>query len=166
MIAIGKLVTEWAVCESLIWGLFSSLTETESGGTSAVLWLSFRNTSSRVNVVDRLAKSAELSEMLKTEVEEAVNNFNALSKVRNFFCHAWYAANTETLQLAAIESHRLSSNGVVVEREEFTEATVAKVTVAIQDAQKLCRSLWRVLHDLRDELQLPNGSFVLQHAGA
>lgn len=165
MLSIGRLITGWALCESLIWGFFSSLTETENGGTSPILWLSHRNTSSRVNVVERLIKSSDVSKELQEEISGSLSKFNDLSKIRNFFCHAWYAADADTMELKSIQSHRLNSTGVVVEEEPFTAETVSKVILAIDDAEALLKLLWKQLYHLRDELQLPNGSFVLQHAG-
>ncbi len=166
VLCLGRLVVAWSICESNIWGLFSSLTETENGGVSPILWLSHRSTSSRVNVVDRLIKSSDISEQLKDEISSSISTFNELSKTRNFFCHAWYAADVETLSLKQIQSHRLNATGAVIDEEKFTPETVTKIVQSIEVAGVLSNSLWKQLYHLREELGLPNGSFVLQHAGA
>ncbi len=166
MLAIGRLISEWATCESLIWGLFYSLTETPRGGTSSILWLSTRGTSARITLVQRLAASANLPDELHSELKAAIEKFADITKTRNFFCHAWYAADRETMALKQIESHRLKGDSAVIDRELFSASTIEKTVSSTREAEDLSQRLWKVVHDVRVVLGLPNGSFVLQHAGA
>lgn len=167
MLCIGRLVAEWAVCESLIWGLFQSFTYTgREDSTTAVLWLSTRGTGAKVTLVERLAAASQISPQLLEALKSKTAAFGEITKTRNFFCHAWYAGDRESMELKQIESHKLRGDAAVTEREEFTVATIEKASSAVIAAGNLSHELWAVLHDVRVELGLPNGSYILQHAGA
>ena len=144
VICVGQLVVEWAVCESILRGVYVAIT----GGTSStardfseVAWLSTSNTNARCDLLTRATFAANIPETFKKEIKVTISHFKGVTRTRNFFCHAAYEVNPDTFELVAVEGHHLTLNEELVEFDRRTadKAMVHSLLTAITNCGRLAR---------------------------
>ncbi|MGO8040835.1 hypothetical protein [Rhizobium leguminosarum] len=153
--AIGALVVMWATAESLFWGLFNTFTAKEGTETSAVLWLSVKNTSSRIELIRNVARQ-HVSDDLCKRINECARDFESVSRLRNIFCHAYYRGDPVSQRLATVMSSATSAkNGIVHETMTADADLVARIVKGIETILPLKQRIAEVLDDVRASLSLP-----------
>lgn len=144
VMCIGQLVGEWAVCESVVRGVYVTLT----GGLSVadrdyaeIAWLSTPNTKQRCDLLTRTIFASPIPDQFKKSIEGILKNFRGVSVTRNFFCHASYEVRPDTFELTAVESHHLTLNEdlVVFDRRAADKAMVHSQLTAIANCGRLAR---------------------------
>jgi hypothetical protein len=106
--AIGALVTTWGTDESWFLAMLQALLAGDKS-SAMIVWASFHNTRSRLELVRRLVRQHVTDEALRADLESAITEFAGCTKIRNFFCHAAYGGDEEG-RLAVAHSINVSTS--------------------------------------------------------
>jgi hypothetical protein len=151
--AIGCLVMEWGITETLFYGVLEALAGRRDTENATVVWLSNRDNRGRIELITKLAKVQNLGPVAPDEIVTLCKRFRAVTKVRNFFCHATYDASAGG-ELLGVEGFQLTDNDDPVGREyrPLSQGLVNEIVTAIQDAKRLNIDMWRFMPRLKAAL--------------
>lgn len=156
---VGQLVAEWAVCESVLRGLFIALT----GGTSSqaaahaeVAWLSCSNSKQRRDLFVRSVQISEWAVAYKAEILLLLERFKTVSDARNSYAHAFYVGDADTIKLKEIQFVRLTLDEQVIKvtSKPANKATVNELTQAIQRCGDLNREIFGFLQAIQCHMKV------------
>ncbi len=158
VMCVGKLVAEWAVCETLFRGMYVCLIggHSEIGSDYAeIAWLSTPNVKSRRDLLARCIVASGLPSEFKDEVALLSKRFKTISETRNFYCHAFYVVEPVGLQLQSIEGYNLTYDDEIisVETKKASKSTVGEILTAIHNCENLSRECMGFLFALHAKLQ-------------
>lgn len=106
--AIGLLMMEWANLESVLRAIYVCVVGSPDRTHSEIAWLSTMATRTRCDLLKRSNNASDLPQEYKDEIQLIVNEFESLNKTRNFFAHAGYSVDPNTLTVTMIESYSLN----------------------------------------------------------
>ncbi len=158
LICIGKLVAEWANCESVFYVVFFCLTGRPNGNAD-VLWHSVKGTSRRVEIISHLIRyeqALNLDPELAEALQRCLNNFRTVTGIRNYYCHSIYNADDKGM-LARVENWHISDDDNVVidaKTKYVSKDTINQICCAIDQCIDVSERTFKLAHRLRDALQL------------
>jgi len=152
LVSIGGLVVNWANNESVFLAMLQCLV---GGGkhTAAIIWHSQRTTRGRLDLVARLVREQVNDTELVEQIDQAINQFAGLSRVRNFFCHAMYDYDPE-MRLLSATSVNLTPDGYPIESEskKMDRATLNEIKDAAMKLADTNLEQWRLVIRLQRAL--------------
>lgn len=162
VMCVGQLVASWAVCETVLRGIYVVLTccaKEPDRQYAELSWLSLRDSKSRRDMLMRATQLSSLPQNFKAEIFYLLDRFKTVSETRNFYCHASYVANPKTYELTDIEGYRLTLDDRVISftKKPSNKATINELMISIRNCESLNREIFGFLLSLEDELgaQLP-----------
>lgn len=161
---VGSLVMHWGVVETMFYGLLECMAGRADTQNARVIWLTLRTTEARLGMIGQLAKVQNLGEVTAGEVQSACERFKGITRVRNYFCHAFYEADLSG-QIVEIQNLRLSQSDdpLSEDHKPLNKATLNEIAHAVGEALKLNIDMWKLLIRLRQSLgqeqllELPEG---------
>ncbi|WP_337188074.1 hypothetical protein [Phenylobacterium sp.] len=154
---VGVLVMQWGICESVFYGILDALAGQSNTGIGVVVWFSSRNNRDRIDLIVHLSKARALSTKTEREVAAACKRMRSVTKVRNFFCHAYYEA--DALGDGAIKTVRGYSltdayEPLAVDARPLTKGLLNEIASAIRETARLNYDAWKLLLQIQKELKV------------
>ena len=151
-IVIGQLIVNWANNESVFLAMLQNLLACQTHRQAAIVWHSHKNTRSRLQLVDSLARDLIRDDDLKDLVLSASKHFYNLTKVRNFYCHGIYRHNDD-MAIIAIQSFDIKNSDenddVVTQKNKiFNVDTIKEISDISMKFVKTNRELWAIVREI------------------
>ena len=160
LLSVGKLVAVWGNCESCFYGIYFCLAG-RSNGNADVTWASIYSTRKRMEILHNLVRyDADLPEDTKAEIFGCLAEFDALTLVRNFYCHARYNCEEDDETIVSIEQWGLApirkpTDPIFKEKSRpATKDTVNQICSTADRIVELSRRVSRQAYRVRDCLKL------------
>jgi hypothetical protein len=99
LISVGKLVADWANCETCFYAIYFCVAG-RANGNADVTWASVLSTRRRLTILHHLVRyETGIDDPTKADILKCLQEFDALTAIRNYYCHARYrtAADEETI---------------------------------------------------------------------
>jgi hypothetical protein len=152
--SVGDLNFAWANNESLLIYFTMLLLRTDEV-SAAIVFATLNTTRARLDLVERLAKTHLRDAALCKEIAVALDEFAALTRVRNEYNHCTFVVgeggeltHTQTLKLK--ESRGRLSFGV---RRPIDKRRLAELSKASAELKSLNRRLWQMLPMIEDAMR-------------
>lgn len=144
---IGNVVFSWSNNESMFVYVLMLLIETDDV-SAAIIFATLNTTRARLDLVQRLAKVKIEDRDTAQALEELVERFNALTRLRNEFNHSMYTLDgkgeiTHTSSMRVQESRR-GGLQLGVSRP-MDDERIREIVRAIEEMKALNRDLWALL---------------------
>jgi hypothetical protein len=156
LICIGKLIVEWANCESVFYGVFYCLTG-RSNGNADVLWHSVQSTKRRMAMISDLIRyETDFDPALATALQKCIENFRNPTGVRNYYCHSIYNGDENGI-MARVENWHIADddNEVIQSKTKLvSKDTINQICCTIDQCIEIAERTFKLVHQLRDALQL------------
>jgi hypothetical protein len=143
---IGDLNFAWSNNESMLIYVIMLLLKTDEIA-AAIVFSTLNTTRSRVDLIQRLAKTQLKDTALRREIEQLLTQFLRSTRIRNEFNHATYSVGADG-EITHTHSMKLEENrgrlrfGV---RRPVDDKRKQELEVAIRELKLINRSMWDLL---------------------
>lgn len=149
--AIGQLVINWANCESVFLAMIQLATAKPE--IAFQTWHSLRTTKARADLSVRMVRAECQDVTLCDEIGKAAGEFDRISAVRNFYCHAMYEYDDDLHMTSANGAATPPSGGMAKSREKPLDAeALNEIQHAAHRCVEINQSLWTLVHRLEESL--------------
>jgi hypothetical protein len=159
LICIGKLIAEWANCESCFYVVFFCLAGRPNGNAD-VIWASVQSTKRRMEIItDLIRYETSLDPDLATALHKCIARFVAITALRNYYCHSIYHTDDNGMMSRVDNWHipQIPTDPIQIietKSKPVSKATINELCCTIDRCMELSDDVFKLLHKLRDALQL------------
>ncbi len=146
LLLLGRLNYTWTNTESLLIHLIAGLSGTRKD-VAVIIFLTLNTTRARIDLVERLAKHPDVSDVDRDEILELTGSFQRLSGTRNRYNHCIYSfdvesGSTSTILMRIADRRKKIKVGEVslLDKEAFEG-----VETAIASLSKLNQQVWGLI---------------------
>lgn len=159
LICIGKLIAEWANCESCFYVVFFCLTGRPNGNAD-VIWASVQSTRRRLEIISDLIRyEPDLEPGLAGSLQKCIDEFTPITALRNYYCHSIYHADDKGM-MARVDNWHIPQvpadprQIIETKSKSVSKATVNEMCCIIDRCMDLADRVASLAYKLRDELKL------------
>ncbi|WP_247398484.1 hypothetical protein [Bradyrhizobium sp. 76] len=159
LICIGKLIAEWANCESCFYVVFFCLTGRPNGNAD-VIWASVQSTRRRMEIISDLIRyEVGLDPELASSLQKCIARFVPITALRNYYCHSIYHADANGM-MSRVDNWHIPqvpadpTQIIETKSKPVSKATINEMCCTIDRCMELADDVFKLLHKLRDALQL------------
>lgn len=147
---LGDLVLSWSNNESLLIYVLMVLLETDEP-SAAITFATLNTTRARMDLVHRLVVLKVRDPEMRASVDDVLDRFNDISKVRNELMHAMYSVSpsgeiTHTHLMRFVEKRGQISFG---DQQPIDQKRLDGIAKACADLRRLNRDFWELLPRLQ-----------------
>jgi hypothetical protein len=147
---LGDLVLSWSNNESLLIYVLMVLLETDEP-SAAITFATLNTTRARMDLVHRLVMLKVRDPGMRASVDDVLDRFNEISKVRNELMHAMYSVSpggeiTHTHLMRFVEKRGQISFG---DQQPMDQKRLDGIAKACADLRRLNRDFWELLPRLQ-----------------
>lgn len=152
--AIGQLVVAWANNESVFLAMLQLLTG--DSRTALIMWHSLRTTQARLDLIGNLSREKLQGSALLVDVAAAIKRFKGFTGLRNFYCHAQYDYDLETLIMVSASQSTLSQEDSPIRHETrpLDKSAMNSLSDTSTELAEYNKTLWVLVGQLSVELGL------------
>jgi uncharacterized tellurite resistance protein B-like protein len=151
---IGNMVFGWSNNESLFIYVLMILLNTDQA-SAAVVFATLNTTRARLDLIQRLAKMHITNTAIEGRLNNLIQRFNDLTRIRNEFNHCMYDVDTSG---AITHTHAIK---IVEKRKGFTfgetrpvdDARIKEIVKANDGLRRLNRDIWTFMPELQAHLE-------------
>ncbi|WP_172788677.1 MULTISPECIES: hypothetical protein [Bradyrhizobium] len=160
LISIGKLIAVWANCETCFYAIYFCLGG-RSNGNADVTWASVLSTRRRLTMLHHLVRYEDgVDDQTKNEILKCLQLFDALTAVRNYYCHARYRTAEDGETILSIDQWSLAplgttSDPIFKERSKpASKQTVNEICSTADRIVELSDRVAKLAHSVKEQLKL------------
>lgn len=147
---IGELNFTWSNNESMFIYVLMLLLRTDEVA-AAIVFSTLNTTRSRLDLAQRLAKTHVTDNALRAEIEQLIERFSRVTRIRNEFNHTTFSIDaggtiTHTQSMKLEESRGKLRFGV---RKPVDDARRAELAAAITTLKGINKSFWDIMQRLK-----------------
>jgi hypothetical protein len=161
-LSVGFLIMSWANLETLLRGIYCCVTNPKNTVHAEIIWLSINSNRARCDLLRRSLTAANIQPHFKAEITSIVEEFNSISKTRNFYAHAHYRVDPKTLTLSHVEGHQLNLDETIFTSKikKASKGTLNELVFTVNRCNDINRRTYPVLLLLREavgaqQLEMP-----------
>lgn len=146
LLLVGKLNYTWTNTESLLIHLIAGLARVDKE-TAVIIFLTLNTTRARIDLVERLAKTARTPKSCREQVLGVIGRMNRQSKLRNKYNHCIYSFDEKGTQ-AHTQLMRIfdGRDGIKYGKvEAIDDSEIERISASIKEIADINRRIWEVV---------------------
>lgn len=165
LISVGKLIATWANCETCFYAVYFCLAGRPNGNAD-VAWASILSTRRRMQLVYNLLRyDTEIAEQTKSKLFRCLEEFDAVTAIRNYYCHARYRTDEDEETLVSIDQWSLAPMKNTTDpifRQKSRPAnkeTVNHICSTADRCVEISERVTKAIEEIRAQLRIEHGNF-------
>lgn len=156
LICIGRLIADWANCESNFSSIFSRFIG-RPNGNSDIVWLSINSLEARLDLLWALIKFEKaVAPATIKELKECIDDFREVSGLRNYYCHAIYITDDDDVNFESVDKWRLAkptqAHAFNEQRKAVSERSIEELCTAIDKCGEISTRINQAATALESQL--------------
>lgn len=148
LLVVGQLNYTWTNTESLLIYLIAGLAKVDKE-TAIIIFLTLNTTRARIDLVERLAKTAKTPSGCRDAVLDVTGQLLLQSRLRNKYSHCIYSfdetgSHATTQLMRIVDSKNAIHYGKI---EELDDPEINRIKESIEAIQAINTSIWKIVED-------------------